>query len=543
MNRKIIVVWLFISVFSITALGQRNINDAQFSRKDVHTAETHTPISINSENDLAAFPDKTGSGSSSEPYIIQDLVIDAGGSSSCIFLGNTRSYVTFQNCTLLNPSPAYGRAGIETTNASNVFITNCTFSGTGWGGVNFYNSSWNTVFNCSFTMPTYTVRTYICNYISVQDNLVTGTGHYGIDLSNTNHSIVKNNEIYHALVGGIRLSGSTNGTISQNLAQDCDQGIEVETSTVVKVSSNILSRNRQNGIYFLQTDNSIIEQNEACFCPQNGIKLTTSDSNTLTYNELRYNENDGTLVDQSMSNIITNNRMLGNFHVDIEFSQSNGNSVNNNKLCTSLNSSSTNTFTNNICEYTPNLDPYFSDYQSSKCSIVEKIATISFTYDAKDLVYALYLCVMVVDNTTTQKVLVSSAFLLSETDYYVSNAMSSISYNISFSAPGFSFQDSNARSDSAPFMSFSDVIHEFRLSYVDVATSLFPLYLSVTLEYAVSGPNFSKTGSYTTSKDMGTCTTEPGIAFATFEFILSLMVLSGLSVILLRKRTRRDSTL
>ena len=42
----------------------------------------------------------TGNGTYSEPYIIEDLEIDAGGSGSGILIENSDVYVKIENCTV-----------------------------------------------------------------------------------------------------------------------------------------------------------------------------------------------------------------------------------------------------------------------------------------------------------------------------------------------------------------------------------------------------------------------------------------------------------
>ncbi|GAH53751.1 unnamed protein product, partial [marine sediment metagenome] len=62
----------------------------------------------------------TGNGTYSEPYVIEDLVIDAGGSGSCIFIENSMVYFKIENCTLsrTESGPRWG-AGIRLSNVNN----------------------------------------------------------------------------------------------------------------------------------------------------------------------------------------------------------------------------------------------------------------------------------------------------------------------------------------------------------------------------------------------------------------------------------------
>ncbi|MFX0103567.1 MAG: right-handed parallel beta-helix repeat-containing protein, partial [Candidatus Hodarchaeota archaeon] len=89
----------------------------------LYTSANHPKISITGDSALLAFPNKTGGGGSSwaDAIIIEDLVIDANNSGSCIYLKDTTYYVVIQNCTVINSGS--GAAGIYLYNAINVNIT------------------------------------------------------------------------------------------------------------------------------------------------------------------------------------------------------------------------------------------------------------------------------------------------------------------------------------------------------------------------------------------------------------------------------------
>ncbi|GAH45404.1 unnamed protein product, partial [marine sediment metagenome] len=55
----------------------------------------------------------TGNGTYSEPYVIEDLVIDGGHSGSCILIENSTVFVKIENCTLVNSGSSSMDAGIK----------------------------------------------------------------------------------------------------------------------------------------------------------------------------------------------------------------------------------------------------------------------------------------------------------------------------------------------------------------------------------------------------------------------------------------------
>jgi len=68
----------------------------------------------------------TGYGNSTHPYIIEDLIIDAGNIGSCILIENTNDYFKIENCTLYNSEFFTTYGGISLDNVTNGVITNNT---------------------------------------------------------------------------------------------------------------------------------------------------------------------------------------------------------------------------------------------------------------------------------------------------------------------------------------------------------------------------------------------------------------------------------
>ncbi|MDX1799156.1 MAG: hypothetical protein R3255_10945, partial [Candidatus Lokiarchaeia archaeon] len=83
----------------------------------------------------------TGSGTYSDPYVIEDLVIDAGGSGNCILIENSNVYFKIENCTLYNAG--WGSdAGIRLLNVNNSLLigNDCSSS---YLGIDLSNGSYN----------------------------------------------------------------------------------------------------------------------------------------------------------------------------------------------------------------------------------------------------------------------------------------------------------------------------------------------------------------------------------------------------------------
>ena len=91
-----------------------------------------------------------GTGTETEPYIIEGLDIDAQGSDSCIYVHDSTVFFTIQDCHTFNADDEYQEAGIklENTDFGTIFNNNCSANGIiggegGGYGIHLYNSENN----------------------------------------------------------------------------------------------------------------------------------------------------------------------------------------------------------------------------------------------------------------------------------------------------------------------------------------------------------------------------------------------------------------
>jgi len=75
----------------------------------------------------------TGSGTESDPYIIENLEIDGGGSGSCILIENSDVYFKIENCYLNNTGDEYYDAGIKLIDVDNGQLLNNNATGSTFG--------------------------------------------------------------------------------------------------------------------------------------------------------------------------------------------------------------------------------------------------------------------------------------------------------------------------------------------------------------------------------------------------------------------------
>ena len=170
---------------------------------------SNAPISIYNDTSLAAFCAGNDDGTQSNPYVIQNYVIDATNANG-IVIENTNVYLVIENCVLEN-TVEYGECsyhGIKLVNCSNIDISN-----------NFINSNDYGIYLGASSNNTLTNNTFEKNNV-------------GIYLSNSNNNnLLIYNTLFSNADEGIVLYNSNNNTLNNNIASaNYGDGIDLDNS-------------------------------------------------------------------------------------------------------------------------------------------------------------------------------------------------------------------------------------------------------------------------------------------------------------------------
>jgi parallel beta-helix repeat protein len=314
----------------------------------------------------------TGNGTYSDPYVIEDLVIDGGGSGSCILIENSTVYFKIENCTVYNSGGYYYtaiglslNAGINLSHANNSYIIDNDCSGN-WYGIQIEYSNNNTISGNTdndgiliFGSGNTTVSGNIMNHyglgiygsleeISSYDidttNLVNGKPLYyytnevnlgsgnftnagQVILVNCNDSLISNLNISDSSKA-ISLHYCNNNNISGNTANNNSLGIYLYFCDNNTVSGNS-ANNNDLGINLVNSDYNTVSGNTANNNFDTGIKIVISDYNTVSGNTANYNSY-GIYFYDSDSNTISRNDLVGNDVCIFENEDSNSNFFENN---------------------------------------------------------------------------------------------------------------------------------------------------------------------------------------------------------------------
>jgi len=306
-----------------------------------------------------------GDGSWSDPYVVENVTIDAGGPNDCIEIRNSQNvYFKIKNCTLFNGTIG-SQAGIYLYNTSKGFLieNSCSFN---YYGINLEGSYNNTIQgNIAYNNTLYGIRldrisatsfysynntlmNNICYFNTIGitvlggiETIISGNKCYnnsnmGIWLqSNSFRSKILGNECYNNKNSGIYIStNSINTTVQRNNCSfnvegialsftnlvalngnNCSLnyiGIKIEASKNNTIKGNIASNNINTGILLIEdsgvySHNNILLGNDCSYNGEMGISLIESDNTYISGNDCYHNKNGIYLLQDSLDNKILRN--------------------------------------------------------------------------------------------------------------------------------------------------------------------------------------------------------------------------------------------
>ncbi len=253
----------------------------------------------------------TGNGIYSDPYVIEDFVINGGASESCIFIENSDVYFKIENCTVYNSGVTID-AGIRLINVSNSQLINNNCS-SNRRGIFLYSSDNNTISgNTANNNTEYGIIIHLSNYNTVSGNTANYNEFYGIFINRGNNNTISGNTANDNMDHGIFLFNADYNTVSGNSFNfNNNYGIILERSTHNTISGNTANNNEDDGIYITISEYNTVSGNTANNNEEDGIGLARGHNSTISENTANYNTNGIDLYD-SDSNIFSLNTLIGN---------------------------------------------------------------------------------------------------------------------------------------------------------------------------------------------------------------------------------------
>ena len=251
----------------------------------------------------------SGSGSWTNPYLIENVTIDGFPFSNCIEIKNSSTYFIIRNCTLNDPYSNYFGIYLFNTNNSNLVDNIC--SDQNEAGIYLDHSYNNTL----------------------SGNNVSGYPGNGIELSYSDNNILSGNTL-NVYTYGIYLDYSYNNTLSENSAENAFVGARLDYSDNNTLSENTANNNNV-GFSIHNSHNNMFSGNTAS---NNllGINIRSYSHNNTFSGNTASNNNRGLYLTDCNNNKILGNTINNNDGIGIELWNDNnttisGNILNNNQ--------------------------------------------------------------------------------------------------------------------------------------------------------------------------------------------------------------------
>jgi parallel beta-helix repeat protein len=218
------------------------------------------PISIDGDAEMDAFSEKTGLGTPSNPYVIRDMRIGAGGSPTCISLRNINRSLELVNITTTGARFMVG-AGVFVENCTNMNITNCLSTINKYGflirnspgliavrnqgtknanhGIQVEDCQDILIYNSSCEYNGLS-GVYVKNseFINISECSLTGNNDSGADTFNGRNLTIRRNTISNNVANGIKFVSAMNSSAASNEITDNDNGIMISLSTTLAIHNN-----------------------------------------------------------------------------------------------------------------------------------------------------------------------------------------------------------------------------------------------------------------------------------------------------------------
>jgi len=309
----------------------------------------HAPIVIDGDANFSAtayVEGWSGDGSLANPYIIEGLDIDLGGTAGhCINISNTRVNFTIGNCHLTGASVNPG-AGIYLGNVTYGRLQDNTLD---YNYFNIYLTDSHSVLIKNNTCPNSVYSINLrdsSSYNIIADNYCSHNSNRGINLENgSNNNTAVNNTCNENTFGIVLYQVSSNSVVNNTFISNSEDGIQVNygdfntfrdntctnsfkgVNFVVSSDFNIIANNTCNsnigyGIYIdLSSNNTVVDN--TCGSNTYGIHLTSSESSIVGNNTCDSN-NGGILFASADLNTVINNTCRSNsYGIYFEISLSN----------------------------------------------------------------------------------------------------------------------------------------------------------------------------------------------------------------------------
>lgn len=263
-----------------------------------------------------------GEGTEIEPYIIENVSIDAQNIGSCINIRNSNDYFIIQNCSLYHSGGTPNDAGIKMVNITNgKIINNSCFNN--YNGIYIKNSFNNTVSRNNVSQNfRYGVYLDFCDNNTISGNHII-SNYFGIDLNKCNNNTVSGNRVINNILEGLDLVYCDNNKVLGNNVSKNSKGIYLRFGDNNIVSGNSFTENGY-GIYIWFGNNNVVLRDYVSNNDFYGIALYGCNDTLIYLNH--FIKNGQNALDNGERNS-WDNGSIGNYWDDYQGVDANGDGI------------------------------------------------------------------------------------------------------------------------------------------------------------------------------------------------------------------------
>jgi len=341
----VLIFFLFFSTVNIVNIHLYSDND---NKKHIRVAASRnlavTPIEID-DTDITKNWSYTaltydwcyGSGTWNDPFIIENVFINAFNMSNCIYIKNSEVFFIIRNCTLINSTTTdyiTRHAGIHLNNVKNGRIYNNTCLFNNEVGILLDRSFNNTIRDCRINNnKNYGIQVSLDRdpdngNNTVRDCTLNNNG-YGIEIVASDNNKIIGNTIFNCSEDGITVWGTTynNSFINNTITHSSDNGFETAYIYDYKIIANEIHSNGGSGLNIYNGSRLLITSNNFTSNKDNAIYIRSGFSNVINSNYIM-NSYWG-ILHYGYYSLISNNLvydckavgigLLGNYHSNISY--------------------------------------------------------------------------------------------------------------------------------------------------------------------------------------------------------------------------------
>ncbi|MFX0044152.1 MAG: nitrous oxide reductase family maturation protein NosD [Candidatus Hodarchaeota archaeon] len=205
--------------------------DDEFGHINLKTSAISGKIHIDGNSGWLAFKNAgncTGQGTASDPYNIEDLIIDGGNEDNCIWIENSDVHFRIENCTVFNAiGTIINYAGIRLDFVSNGKLID-NIVNDNYYGIRLEESDNNEI-SGNFANENIHWGMYLdsCDNNIILENYMCYAGDTGIVLSGGEYNFISRNTANYNSNDGIRIWGSYNDVVENWVKQNGGVGIQL----------------------------------------------------------------------------------------------------------------------------------------------------------------------------------------------------------------------------------------------------------------------------------------------------------------------------